>query len=84
MLDLDLLQPDDVVFVPYMFRLLITRLHMFCQESKKVGNGSPIYATMKFKDVLKEVANAIVNTASFKSLTFERVPLTARHLMMLK
>ncbi len=70
MLDLDILQPDDVVFIPYMFKLLTTKLHMFCQEGKKVGNGSAIYTTMKFKDVLKEISNAIVNSASFKSLTF--------------
>lgn len=79
------MQPDDIVFVGILFGLPIVKICLFCQEGKKVGsNSAPIYATMRFKDVLREIGNAVMNVPVFRSLIFERIPLSIKHMMALK
>lgn len=70
MLDLDLLQSDDVMFLTILFKLPITKIHLYCEEGKKIGNNVPIYNSMKFKDLLKEIGNVISCVATCKSLIF--------------
>lgn len=85
MLDIDLLQADDVPCMSILLKLSITKIHLYCQQNKKLGpNSSPIYNSYKFKDVLKEISEALTHLESLKSLIFERVPLTIKHLLTLK
>lgn len=64
----------------------INKIVLFCQEGKKTGtNGQvPIYGSAKFVDLLRDLAKVMQNSDSLKSLHILRVPLTPKHLSLLK
>ena len=61
-LDLETFQADDMVFLPFLLSMPVNKIHIFKTSEKKkttVSIGQSFYETFKFKDFLKEIANAI-------------------------
>lgn len=70
MLDLDILQADDIIYLGILFKLSIAKIHLYCEEGRKIGNNVAIYGNIKFKDVIKQIGNVIVCSETCKSLSF--------------